>query len=51
MLLEPENIAAVEPDALENAVAVQQAVVEHGHLGLGLVDEFAIEINLHDRPC
>jgi hypothetical protein len=49
VLLQPEDVAAVEPDALEHAVAVEQPVVEHRHLGVGLVHEFAIEIDLHAR--
>ena len=48
---EPEDVAAVKPDALENAVAIQESVIEHGDLGVSLLDEFAIQVNFHDRPC
>ena len=45
MLLEQEDAAVVKPDALEDAVAIEQAVIEHGNLGVGLIDELAVEID------
>src|ERR1035437_5224646 len=47
MLVEPEDIAAVKPDTLEDAVAVEQTMVKHRHFRIGFVDELSIEINLH----
>jgi hypothetical protein len=47
VLIEAEDVAAVETDALKNTVAIKQTVVEHGHFGIGAVDKLAIEINLH----
>jgi len=35
VLIEAEDIAAVETDALEHAVAVEQAMVKNGDLRLG----------------
>ena len=37
VLLEPEDPAGVGADALEDAVAVEQAVIEDADLGVGLV--------------
>jgi hypothetical protein len=50
MLIEAEDIATIEADALKDAVTIEQTVVKHGHLGLCVVDKFAIEIDLH-RPA
>ncbi len=38
-----EDFAAVNADALENAVAVEQAVIVHADLGVFLVVEFAVD--------
>ena len=50
VFIEPKNIPAIEPDALEDAVAIEQAVIEHGHLGLGLIHKFTVEVDFHFRP-
>ena len=46
VLLEPEDPARVRPDPLEDAVAVEQAVIEDADLGVGLVVELAADIDL-----
>ena len=45
MFLEQENAAVVKADAFKDAVAVEQAVIEHGNLGVRLIDELAVEID------
>src|SRR5262249_42872298 len=40
-----EDLAGVDADALEDAVAVEQAVVVDADLRVGLVHEFAVEID------
>ena len=47
VLLELEDAAVVDADAFKNAVAVKQAVVKHGHLGVALVEIFAVNIDFH----
>ncbi len=46
VLAEAEHLAAVDADALENAVAVEQAVIEHADFGVGLVEQFAVDPDL-----
>src|SRR5207237_858164 len=52
VLLEAEDPAGVRPDPLEDAVAIEQAVVEHADLGVALLVKLATDINLraHARP-
>ena len=38
---------AQQSDTLEDAIAVKQSVVEHGHLGISLIHEFPVEEYLH----
>ena len=38
-----ENFAVIDPDALENAVPIQQAMVVDAQLGVGLVEKLAID--------
>ena len=47
MRIQTEDVALVEAYALENAIAVEQTVVEHGNFCINLIDELAIQINLH----
>ncbi len=51
VLLEPEDPARVGPDPLEDAVAVEQAVIEHADLGVGLIEQLAADVDLgaHSR--
>src|SRR5207248_2173736 len=42
---ELERLAVVDADALEDAVAVEQAVVVDADLGVGLLDEFAVDVD------
>ena len=49
VLLEPEDPARVGPDPLEDAVAVEQAVIEDADLGVGLVEELAADVDLGAR--
>ena len=42
---EPKNPVAIKTDALKNTVAVKQAVVENGNLGVGFIEKFAVNIN------
>ena len=46
VLLEPEDPAGVGPDPLEDAVAVEQAMIEDADLGVGFVVELAADIDL-----
>src|SRR5262249_26626805 len=51
VLVKAEDLAGVDTDALENAVAVEQAVVVDRDGGAGLVDELAVDVDLgHPRP-
>ena len=50
MLLEAEDAAGVGADALEDAVAVEQAVVVDADLGVGLVVELAADVDLEAHP-
>src|SRR5262249_22608752 len=43
VLLQAEDLAGVDADALEDAVAVEQAVVVDADLGVGLVVELAVD--------
>ena len=49
MLSQLEDAAAVKTDALEDAVAIEEAVVKDGHLGFGLGNKLAIEVNQERR--
>ena len=46
VLLEPEDLAAVAAQALEHAVAVEQAVVVDADLGVFLVEQLAADVDL-----
>ena len=41
-----EDLAVVDADALEDAVAVEQAVVVDADLGVGFVEELAVDPDL-----
>ncbi len=41
-----EDLAAIDADALEDAVAVEQTVVVDADLGVVLVEEFAVDPDL-----
>src|SRR5262249_5383278 len=43
---EPEDLAGVNADALEDAVAVEQSVVVDADLGVGLVVDLAVDVDL-----
>src|SRR5262249_14946457 len=43
VLAQAEDLAAVDADALEDAVAVEEAVVEDADARLGLVEELAVD--------
>ena len=45
MLLQQKDAAVVKADALKDAVAIKQAVIEHGNFGVGLIDELAVEVD------
>ncbi len=47
MLVETEHVTAIDTDALENAVAVKQAVIEDLDLRIVGVHVFAIKVNDH----
>ena len=47
VLLQLEHPAVVGPNALEDAVPVQQPVVEDRNLGVALVVVFSVNINFH----
>src|SRR5207302_9645819 len=51
VLAEPKDLAAVDADALEDAVAVEEAVVVDADLGVGLVEKLAVDVDpgCHDR--
>jgi hypothetical protein len=49
VLLQFEHAAIVGADAFKNAVAVKQAVVEHGDFCVALVEIFAINENFHAK--
>ena len=46
MLGEAEDLALIDPDALEDAVAVEQAVVVDADLGVRLVVDLAVDVDL-----
>jgi hypothetical protein len=51
VLAEAEDLAVVDADALEDAVAVEQPVVVDADLGVGLVEQLAVDVDLgHPRP-
>src|SRR5205085_8123519 len=45
MLFEPEDPAVISPDALEDAIAVKQSMIEHRDLGVLFVAKFSVDIN------
>jgi hypothetical protein len=47
VFLELENAAVVSPDALKNAIAIEQTVVKHGHFGVPFTQIFTVDENLH----
>ncbi len=47
VFLELEHAAMISADALKNAVAVKQPVIEHGHLRVALAVIFAVNENFH----
>ncbi len=47
VLLQFEHAAMISADALKNAVAVKQTVIEHGHLRIALAAIFAVNVNFH----
>ena len=49
MVVEAEDAAGVEPDTLEDAIAVKQAVVEDRDGRFFFGDEFAVEVNFHEK--
>ena len=51
VLAEAEDLAGVDADALENAVAVEEAVVEDADAGVGLVEELAVDVDLGHRSA
>ena len=46
VLVEAEDLAAVAADALEDAVAVEQAVIVDADLGVFFVEELAVDVDL-----
>src|SRR5439155_14844716 len=46
VFLEAEDLAVVDADALENAVAIEQAVVVDAALGVGFVVILAVDVDL-----
>ena len=46
VLVEAEDLAAVDADAFEDAVAVEQAVVVDADLGVFLRNELAVDVDL-----
>ena len=47
--LQAEDFAVVDADALEDAVAVEEAVIVDADLGVGLVEELAVDVDLGHR--
>src|SRR5687767_9544904 len=43
MLFQPEDLAAVNPDPLEHSIAIQEAMIVHGHHGRASVAPFAVD--------
>ena len=48
VFFQPEHPPLIKSDAFKNPVAVKQAVIEHGDLGVFLVIELSVQINFHD---
>jgi hypothetical protein len=46
MLFEPEDAPVVKANALENSIAVKQAVVEDGYLGGRFWIKSSVDVNL-----
>ena len=49
VLLQLEDAAVIGANALEDAIAVQQAVIENGNFRIALAVIFAINVNFHAR--
>jgi hypothetical protein len=49
MVIEAEDAAGIEPDSLEDAVTIEEAVVEDRDGGLFFGDEFAVEVDFHEK--
>jgi len=50
VLFEAKNLPLVDANALENAVAVQQAMVIDADPGVRLVEQLAVDVNLGCHP-
>jgi hypothetical protein len=50
MFAETEDATVVSPDALENTIAVEQAVIEHADLRVLLVAVFTVDVDFHSLP-
>ena len=50
VLAEAEDLAVVNADAFEDAVAVEQAVIVDADLGVGFVVELAVDVDLGSCP-
>ena len=47
MFLEPEHAPVIRPNALKNPIAIEQPVIEHGHLGVLFLHILPIDKNFH----
>ena len=50
VLFQPEDAPGIGADALEYAVTVEQAMIEHADLGVGLVEQLAGDKDLGAHP-
>ncbi len=48
VLFESEDAALIKTDALEDAVAVKEAVVKDRDLGVSLRVEFSVDVDVHE---
>src|SRR5262249_33434963 len=46
VLAEPKDLTVVDADAFEHSIAVKQAVVVNADLGIRLVEEFSVDVDL-----
>lgn len=47
VLGEAEDAAVVDADALENTVAIEEAMIEHGDFGVFLAEQLSVEVDFH----
>jgi hypothetical protein len=45
VFLHAKDAAVVKANAFENAVAIEQAMIENGNFSVGLVEKFAVDVD------